>query len=332
MYMIKRSTTQWLDLFSRLKEIKAQYGIKIFQETIVFLDALKHNKVLFCGEKVQIVDLLVEHDIADIHLMKKFLENLNYNFEQVLINIQVGQDKYGLDKIAFVGDDFRKNREVTTLYSKYGYQKIYLPKDVIPLPILDFNLGEIKLSIPFYIPYIMDKNRNGMLERTYYTNDFGFKSETLPLKEEMDQYDFKVEKKKWMDELILNLSYLQNIKVNLILDNPNEKKDFRVDNIYQQYSIITDGLIYDENEKLVQKRNGYFGKIFVKDADVLVLCKRYLDQLSEIEVIIHPAYFKEYMKELDKEQDLGIIHYIFKMLHQDELEKYGCLVRKRNRN
>ena len=54
----------------------------------------------------------------------------------------------------------------------------------------------------------MDKNRDGMLERTYYTNDFGFKSETLPLKEEMDQYDFKVEKKKIIACLHLYILFL----------------------------------------------------------------------------------------------------------------------------
>ena len=126
MNVIKRSTIEWINLLSRLHELKIKYGYFLFHDTIICLDCLEHQKMMSIGVKSQLLDLLVEHEIDHLSLMKLFLVRIEsiYNLESVIVKIREAQTKYGLDSIAFVLDDSLENKVVSTFYSKYGYQKL----------------------------------------------------------------------------------------------------------------------------------------------------------------------------------------------------------------
>ncbi len=330
MNVIKRSTIEWINLLSRLHELKIKYGYSLFHDTIICLDCLEHQKMMSIGVKSQLLDLLVEHEIDHLSLMKLFLVRIEsiYNLESVIVKIREAQTKYGLDSIAFVLDDPLENKVVSTFYSKYGYQKAYFPKDIIPFTQVDFKAGEMKFVVNPYTEFIVDKKDRQQLERIFYTNDFRFGSESLPLKAEMDYYDAVKEKRYWMDHLIFNLSYLGNSNIELLVQDPNiQYYDVRPTDVYENYTVLTDGLIMDSNGRELVNRTGYFSEVVVKDADVLMICQINHGEITNIKLIVHPLYFKDYIKELDDNNEKGILASVLAMLDNTKRKSMNGLSR-----
>ena len=246
--------------------------------------------------------------------MKQFLERLNFNLEKVIDEIKGAQIKYGLDSIAFVLDDLEKDKVIPVSYSNFGYQKAYFPKDVIPVPMMDFKSGEIKLAVSPYTEFIVDKKEGQELERTFYTNTFRFGSETLPLKNEMDHYDWVKEKRKWMDSIIFNLAYLGNPNTTLLVEDPNQSYDLKSSYAYEYNTVLTDGMLFDINARCLTNKSGYFNQVFVKNADVLVICQMKRGEIINIKLIVHPEYFKKYTEELKASNEKGLLSSILALL------------------
>ena len=314
MNVIKRSTIEWINLFTRLNSIKEKYGFSIFKETILLLSYLEQQKMISVGVKGQILDLLVEHEIDNLSLMKTFLERLNFNLENAIEGIKEAQIKYGLDSITFVLDEPKKEKEISVSYSNFGYQKAYFPKDIIPVPIMDFKEGEIKLAVNPYAEFIVDKKEGQKLERTYYTNSFRFGSETLPLKDEMDHYDWVKEKRKWMDSVIFNLAYLGNPNTTLLVENPNQAYDLKSSYVYEYNTILTDGILLDSNARRLTNKTGYFNQVVVNSADVLMICQISHGEITNIKLIVHPEYFRKYIEELKEEHEKGLLSSVLALL------------------
>ena len=124
---------------------------------------------------------------------------------------------------------------------------------------MDFKAGEMKFVVNPYTEFIVDKKDRQQLERIFYTNDFRFGSESLSLKAEMDYYDAVKEKRYWMDHLIFNLSYLGNSNIELLVQDPNiQYYDLRPTDVYENYTVLTDGVIMDSNGRELVNRTGYF--------------------------------------------------------------------------
>lgn len=327
MNVIKRSAIEWINLFTRLNSIKEKYGFSIFKETIILLSYLEQQKMVAVGVKGQILDLLVEHEIDDLSLMKIFLERLNFNLENAIEKVKAAQIKYGLDNIAFVLDEPEKEKEISVSYSNFGYQKAYFPKDIIPVPIMDFKMGEIRLAVNPYAEFIVDKKEEQTLERTFYTNSFRFGSVTLPLKAEMDYYDWGKEKRKWMDSIVFNLAYLGNSNTTLLVKDPNQVYNLKSSCAYEYNTILTDGILLDSNERILTNRNGYFNQVFVKGADVLMICQMSHGEITNIKLIIHPEYFKKYIEELKKEQEKGLLSSVLALLDDNKRKNMNGLSR-----
>lgn len=321
MMIIKKSILEWINLFKRLNDIKGKYGSSIFSETILLLNYLEHGKMISVENKVQVLDLLVEYKIDNFALMKAFLEKLIFNLEKVISDIVTVQEKFGLDTIAFILDEPKTKRNIPIFYSKCAYERVYFPKDVIPIPIMNFMTGDMQYGVNPYTEFIVDKSDGKKLERTLYTDDFRLSVMTFPLKSEMDYYNEDKEKRKWMDQLIFNLSYLNNANTEFLVQDPNKLYDLRSKNAYQYYTFLTDGSAIDGNGNRLESRSGYFKDVIINNADVLLICQINQGEIQSIKFLVHPLYFKKYLNELQKEQENGMLAAISSMLKHNEDEK-----------
>lgn len=126
-----------------------------------------------------------------------------------------------------------------------------------------------------------------------------------------------------MSYIISHLAYLDNIDLDFVLDDPNfQMKDFYSNNIDVHYTILTDGLLFDINEREVWSRSGYFESLFVRDASVFMVCEIKQDVISKVQLIVDPIYFTEYMMELDQSHEKGLLEnvsFLLKKSREDHL-------------
>lgn len=320
MNVLKRSVIEWINLLTRLNDIKKKYGSSIFQETILYIHYLEQGKFISVGVKAQVIDLLVEHGIDDFGLIKQFLEKSLFNIEKVVGDLKLVQEKYGLDMVALI---LEKNKKcfVPVNYSKDGYHRVYFPKDVIPMTVMDFETGKIQYIVSSDTEFILDKREGQNLERTFYTSDFRFARETFPSREQMDYYDDAKEKRNWMDQLIFHLSYFNHDNTQLVIEDPNHSYDLTSKDVYQHYTIFTDGIVMDSNGRKVENQSGYFKEVNVCHADVLMVCQMIQNEIVQIKLVVHPLYFKEYVEELKKEHERGLLATIYALLDHCKKEK-----------
>ena len=320
MKVLKRSVIEWICLLTRLDDIKKKYGSSIFQETLLSIHYLEQKKAVMLGAKAQVIDLLVEHGIDDFELIKLFLKKSFLNLEKVIGDLKFVQEKHGLDMIALILEE-NKKCFVPVNYSKYGYQRAYFPKDVIPMTVMNFETGEIQYMVSSDTEFILDKKVGQNLERTFYTSDFRFTRETFPKKEEMNYYDDAKEKRNWMDQLIFHLSYLNHDNTQLVIEDPNHVYDLTSKDVYQSYTVLTDGIVMDLNGGKVEKQSGYFKEVNICYADVLMVCQMIQNEIVQIKLVVHPLYFKKYVEELEKEQERGLLATIYAMVDSCKKEK-----------
>lgn len=323
MQVINKNVMEWINLFNRFDELKGAYGYSFFKDTVFWLDCLSQKKLMALGNKSKLIDLLVEHHIDEIDLMKEFLLQIMniFDFHSVVVKLEEVQKDYGIDSVSLGLNTQDSNNVISIFHSNYSFQRAYFPKDVIPISRIDFKTGDIQLIAASHYEYILDKKEQGKCERIFWTRDFRFGSKTFPTKEEMDQYNFKDEKKKWLSYIISNLVRLDNREIDFVLDDPNlQVMDLNVSNVYQNYSILTDGVVYDENERELLRRSGYFGRVFVQEANVLMVCQLEQEGISKIKLMVHPIYFREYMNELEQDHEKGLLENIFFLLKNSRKE------------
>ena len=275
------------------------------------------------GNKSKLVDLLVEHHIDEFDLMKDFLlQIINiFDFHSVVVKLEEAQKDYGIDSVSLVLSTQASNNVISIFHSNYGFQRAYFPKDIIPISRIDFKTGDIQLIVASHYEYILDKKEQGKCERIFWTRDFRFGSKTFPTKEKMDQYNFKDEKKKWLSYIISNLVRFEDSEIDFVLDDPNlQVMNLNTSNIYENYSILTDGLVYDENERELLRRNGYFERVFVREANVLMVCQIEQEGITKIKLIVDPIYFKEYMNGLEQDREKEFLANIFFLLKNSKKE------------
>lgn len=322
--IIKR-VTEWINLFKRLDELKKTYGYSLFKDTMFFLNGLKENKLISLGNKVKLMDLLIEHHIDEIDLMKEFLGQIIeiHDFHSIVIKLEEIQKEYGIDSVYLRLNTLDSYNIVPVFHSNHHFQRAFFPKDVIPFSKIDFKSGEIQLAVAPHYEYIIDRKERGKHERIFCTRDFRFASRAFPSKDEMNLYNFRDEKKKWMSYIISHLAYLDNIDLYFVLDDPNfQMKDFYSNNIDVHYTILTDGLLFDINEREVWSRSGYFESLFVRDASVFMVCEIKQDVISKVQLIVDPIYFTEYMMELDQSHEKGLLEnvsFLLKKSREDHL-------------
>lgn len=323
MEIINKNVMEWVNLFYRLNDFKNQYGHSFFQEVIACLDCLSQKKLVTLGNKAKLIDLLVEHHIDDIELMKKFLIQIKdiYDFHQVAVKVEEVQKQYGITSVSLILDSMNLSSIVPVYHSNHRFQRAYFPKDVIPFSKIDFKTGDIQLVVAPYCEYIVDKKDQETFERIFWTRDFRFASKTFPSKKEMDQYNFRDEKKKWFSYIISNLVRFDASEIDFVLDDPNlQVMNLNTSNIYENYSILTDGLVYDENERELLRRNGYFERVFVRDANVLLICQIEQEGITKIKLIVDPIYFREYMEKLEQDREKELLADVFFLLKKSREE------------
>ncbi len=314
---LKMEVCDWINIFLELDKLKKKYGNSYFNLTLIFLEKIE-NKVFYpLKEKVILLDLLSEYGINDISIMKLFLEKINciYDFAKVAKNIELAYEKYGIDSVLLYLNGDSNKRKVKVSQNNYGYRKAYFSKDIIPFTLYDFKHGQMELVLNANWEFIIDDVSSVKRERTFCTDDFGFRSETLPLKEEMNIYDFQKEKFNWMNQLVLNLSYLDQ-DIEIVVEDIKENNFTLNDGINKKTSILTDGLIYTSDGRLISNPDGYLGQIHVVGADVLLLCTHALDKL-QFKLIIDPDYLKAYLGQLESLQERGILSTFLSMFKKD---------------
>lgn len=323
MGVINKKVMEWINLFNRLDELKRTYGYSFFKDAIFWLDCLSQKKLVTLGNKSKLVDLLVEHHIDEFDLMKDFLlQIINiFDFHSVVVKLEEAQKDYGIDSVSLVLSTQASNNVISIFHSNYGFQRAYFPKDIIPISRIDFKTGDIQLIVASHYEYILDKKEQRKCERIFWTRDFRFGSKTFPTKEKMDQYNFKDEKKKWLSYIISNLVRFEDSEIDFVLDDPNlQVMNLNTSNIYENYSILTDGLVYDENERELLRRNGYFERVFVREANVLMVCQIEQEGITKIKLIVDPIYFKEYMNGLEQDREKEFLANIFFLLKNSKKE------------
>lgn len=330
MDIIKRSVIDWLNLLTRINNLKKEYGSQLLEETIWWLGNLEQKNITSLGNKAKLIDVLVEHKIDDVILMKKFLKKIKviYNLELVINRIKVAKEECGINDIAFIVDEDKKNINVDVLFSNSFIRRCFFTKDVFLIPNINFYRGKINLAINPDFDFIVDEkdfDDNNRSDRILYTNGFYFNSISFPTKEEMDLCEIDDLRNKWMDNLLFNIAFQLKEKGSLVLDNLNDKEfDLNSFDVFQGYSVFSDGTLYDCYGNELEIKHFNSKKIIVKNALILLICKFNGEEIVDFKLAVNPVYFKDYIQKKRQQGEKEYLQIILSLLEDKQLsEKYG---------
>ena len=96
MELIIKNTLEWMNLITRIRELKKVYGSDIIHQTIFLLENMQKNNLILVGHKALLLDVLVEHKIDDISLIIQFLNKIKniYDLDIVLKKMEEAIDQY----------------------------------------------------------------------------------------------------------------------------------------------------------------------------------------------------------------------------------------------
>ena len=314
MNLIVKSTQEWINLITKLREIKTKFGHSIIDQTIFLLEQMQNNRLVSVGQKVMLLDVLVEQGIDNISFIIQLLNKLKniYDLASVLRKIEEIEDKYGVNYIAFMLDQ-DSIRVVDTYYTNHGFKECYLPLGVIPKVEIDLKKNMSVINSFMDSEFITHEQDFRLREdkRIYYTSDFRFGSMSFPSKQEMDFVNLSVLKKKWVDTLFKSLTAVPQDCIFLEVTDSNRQK-MHLSNQFDYYEIIqTDGEILDS---LGGTLTSFYQNITVSNADVVMISKIEKCEVKQIMFTIHPTYFKKYIQELETSQDKYLLDIIYQLL------------------
>lgn len=324
MNVLVKPVADWMNLLMRIDCLEKEYGLKIVDELLFYLDHLESGLFLPLKEKSILLDLLVEHKIDHMQEMKDFLKKIKSlrNLSMIATKLEDVTERYGLTKLALILDDDNNFRAVDTFFSYDGFRKVYFPRGVEPVTKFHYEQGFIQFVVDPYCEFIVDEKKGYQHERIFYTSDLRFGCMTLPLKSQMNCYNFEKEKRDWLELLLFHLSCLSSSNIELSLADPNEGiRKLSSQNIYEDYTIVTDGLVFDLSGKQMLSLQHLREDVIVKNADVLVVCQIFNHQLSHIKLMIHPLYFEKYMVQLKESNERDILRMLQVMLEKCQIEK-----------
>ena len=325
MELIIKNTLEWMNLITRIRELKKVYGSDIIDQTIFLLENMQKNNLILVGHKALFLDVLVEHKIDDISLIIQFLNKIKniYDLDIVLKKMEEAIDQYGINQVALILDQ-AYIRAINTYYFNHGFRKAYFKEGVIPKIEIDLKKNMNMINVFTDSEFIVDE-QNFVLrkaQRIYYTSDFRFGSMTLPSKKEMDYIYFDDEKRIWLNTLIKEMVKIPIDHVVLELEDPNNQK-YSLSYQFDYYQTIqTDGEIKDTLGGEVT--NFYHNEdIVVTGADVLMICEVEKGEVVQVKLNIHPTYFKRYMQQLNDSQDKYLLNIIYQLLDHTKRNALG---------
>ncbi len=324
MKSLVRPVGDWMNLLRQIDHLESEYGAKIVDELFIYLDHLESGMFLPLKENVRLLDLLVEYGIDHMQEMKDFLTKIKSlrNLSMIVTKIEEATEKYGLTRLALILDDEESYRLVDTTFSYDQFRKVYFPKGIEPVIKFYYEKGLTQFVVDPHCEFIVDEKKGYQHERIFYTSDLRFGCMTLPLQSQMDFYDTQKEKKKWFELLLFHLAYLLPSNIELSLTDPCEGiRHLATQNIYEDYTIVTDGLVFDLSGKRMLSLQHLREDVTVKNADVFVACHITNHQLTQVKLMVHPLYFKKYVMQLEEAKEKGILRVLKKLLEQQEEEQ-----------
>lgn len=309
MDIILKDIDTWIKILQGIDKLKDKYGSNIIHDAIDFLSAIEKGK-LENSPSLQVVNLLVQNGINDILIIKGFLSSIEgtYRFgEDVIKHLCEVKEKYGTKLLAFINHGNQRQIKIATYSTSSKMRLAHFAKDVYPYLQMDFETNGIN-ELTFYNnkPFILDDidTSNNSNRRVIYVANFkALKTETLPLKEEMDKINIEALRNNLFIALLEHLHVLaEQIDVSLTVDNPNGTY-LKADelNLKKYYTVRSDGNLLDNNSNPLTPTSGdYIGtdKIYVKNASFMVIAKNVNGKVESINLIASESYLGEIRKIL----------------------------------